>query len=103
MALPQNIAAWFFDKTGGGSPATGMSPLPTIRIRRISDNTLVVTDVSMVELGDGWYNFDFTSLFDESEAYVILVTAAALNDSRDRLMFGTIDSRGFTPKIIVHD
>jgi len=102
MALPQNVAAWFFDQTAGGGPAIGMSPLPTIRIRRISDNTLVVTDATMTELGDGWYTFDFTSLFDEGESYVILADAAALNNSRDRLKFGTIDSRGFTPNIRVN-
>ena len=104
MALSQNISAFFFDALRSPKgPATGMSPLPTIRIRRISDNTLVVTDANMTELGDGWYNFDFTSLFDESEEYVIRAEASALVIARDRLKVGTLDSRGFTPKIILQD
>jgi hypothetical protein len=102
MALSQHIAAFFFDGTGGGSPAVGMSPLPTLRVRRISDNTLVVTDANMPELGDGWYSFDFTSLFDEGEEYVTRAEASALTLSRDKFKFGTIDSRGFTPNIRVH-
>lgn len=100
MALPQNVSAFFFDKSIGG-PAVGMSPLPTIRFRRISDNTLVVTDANMTELGDGWYNFDFTSLYDEGEEYVIRAEASALLNDRDKLKVGTLDSRGFTPNIRV--
>jgi len=40
------------------APATGLSP--TIRIRDLSDNSLVVTDAAMSEVGDGWYKYDFT-------------------------------------------
>jgi len=36
-----------------GTPSTGLSP--TIRIRDISDNSLVVTDAAMAEVGDGFY------------------------------------------------
>ena len=44
------VTAYFTD---GGTPATGLTP--TIRIRDLSDNSLVITDASMTEVGDGHY------------------------------------------------
>lgn len=38
---------------------TGLSP--TIRVRDLSDNSLVVTDSTMYEVGDGVYSYDFTA------------------------------------------
>ena len=49
------ILAFF---TSSGSPATGLSP--TIRIRDLFDDSLVVTDAVMSESGDGNYKYDFT-------------------------------------------
>jgi hypothetical protein len=40
--------------------ATGLTP--TIRIRKVSDGSLVVTDDSMAEVGDGAYRYDFASV-----------------------------------------
>jgi hypothetical protein len=50
-----NILSYF---TNSGVPETGLSP--TIRIRNVSTGGLVVTDESMTEVGDGFYNYDFT-------------------------------------------
>ncbi len=50
-----NILSYF---TNSGVPETGLSP--TIRIRNVSTGALVVTDDSMTEVGDGFYNYDFT-------------------------------------------
>jgi len=44
----------------GGVPLTSPTTAPTIRIRRLSDDTLVVTDANMTEVGDGAYKYDFT-------------------------------------------
>jgi len=46
--------------TSSGTPTTGLSP--TIRIRDLADNSLVVTDGAMTEVGDGVYQFNFTSV-----------------------------------------
>jgi len=49
-----NIIAFF---TESGIPRTALSP--TIRIRTVADNALVVTDAAMSEVGDGFYKYDF--------------------------------------------
>jgi len=51
-----------------GIPKTGLSP--TIRIRNVDTNALIVTDASMSEVGDGFYKYDFAS-YDASINYVI--------------------------------
>jgi hypothetical protein len=50
-----NILSYF---TNSGVPETGLSP--TIRIRNASTGALVVTDAAMIEVGDGFYRYDFT-------------------------------------------
>ena len=50
------ILAFFTDD---GVPAEGLSP--TIRIRDMSNNSLVVTDAVMTEVGDGHYQYNFTT------------------------------------------
>lgn len=52
--------------TDAGAPATGLSP--TIRIRQLSNGSLIVTDASMTEVGDGQYEYEFTS-YDYDIAY----------------------------------
>jgi hypothetical protein len=51
-----------------GAPAIGLSPVPTIRIRDLSDNSLVVTDADMEDVGDGTWKYDF-SAYDDSKDY----------------------------------
>ena len=60
-----NILAFF---TSSGVPATGLSP--TVRVRDISDGSLVVTDAAMTETGDGFYKYDF-STYNSSLDYAI--------------------------------
>ena len=45
--------------TDGGIPKLGLTP--TLRIRKVSDNSLVVTDAAMSEVGGGWYKYTFTA------------------------------------------
>ena len=59
------ILAFF---TLSGTPATGL--VPTIRIRDLSDNSLVVTDAAMTEVGDGHYQYDFTT-YDKDTDYAV--------------------------------
>jgi hypothetical protein len=42
-------------------PLVAPAALPTIRVRRIDTQALVVTDVAMVEVGEGEYSFDLTT------------------------------------------
>lgn len=51
------ITAFF---TNNGVPLVAPGTAPTIRIRRIDTQALVVTDDSMTEIGDGNYSYDFT-------------------------------------------
>lgn len=91
MSETINLSAFFSDD---GTPATGLSP--TIRVRRIDTGALVVTDAAMTEVGDGWYNFDFTSLFDAAIAdYAIRADGGAGIGIEDRYVFGTLDATGF--------
>ena len=67
-----------------GTPATGLSP--TIRIRDVSDNSLVITDAAMVEVGDGFYKYDFTT-FSSGTNYAIRCDGGAMLPTFDRYVF----------------
>jgi hypothetical protein len=58
--------AFFIDIDG--EAALGLSP--TIRIRNISTDSILVNDETMSEHGDGFYKYDFTG-FDPLEHYSI--------------------------------
>jgi len=45
------------------SPAT----VPTIRVRRLDTNALVVTDLAMTEVGDGLYKYEYTDAVNSIE------------------------------------
>jgi hypothetical protein len=77
------ISAFF---TNGGNPVTGLSP--SIRIRDVSNNNLIVTDVSMNEVGDGFYKYDFI-FFNIDDDYVIRCDAGITLSGTDRYTFGS--------------
>jgi hypothetical protein len=58
----EKIEAFF---TSYGVPQTGLSP--TIRIRELTGNTLVVTDAIMTHVGEGIYIYDFSNYTDYIE------------------------------------
>lgn len=62
-----------------GQPATGLTP--TIRIRELATNTLVVTDAAMTEVGDGAYSYEFTA-YDPAVDYSFRSDAGATLVSR---------------------
>lgn len=81
--------------TNAGVPETGIAPLPTIDIYRVSDNTLVVSSDNMVEItpgaGDGgFYKYDFTA-FDPAERYAFVIDAGAGATVDARFNFGAIE------------
>lgn len=75
--------------TNNGTPATGLSP--TIRVRKVSDNSLIVTDAAMTEVGDGWYKYDFSS-YDPSLDYAIRCDGGASLPAGERYTFAGSDN-----------
>jgi hypothetical protein len=80
------ITAFF---TENGVPKTGLSP--TIRIRTLSDNVLVITDALMAEVGDGFYKYDFTT-YNGTLKYSVRCDGGATLSGSERYTFGTNDS-----------
>jgi hypothetical protein len=70
--------------TNAGVPQIGL--FPTIRIRKISDNALVVTDAAMIEVGEGWYKYDFVG-YDPVEGYTIRCDGGAGLPVNERYTF----------------
>jgi len=75
------ILAFF---TSSGTPVTGLSP--TIRIRNLSDNSLVITDAVMSEVGDGNYQYNFTS-YDKDIDYAIRCDGGITLNASDRYTY----------------
>jgi hypothetical protein len=80
------VLAFFTD---AGVPKTGL--VPTVRIRDISDNTLVITDSTSSEVGDGWYKYDFIA-YDSDKEYAIRFDGGPTLSDSDRYTSGTNDS-----------
>lgn len=75
--------------TNDGVPQPGLTPI--VRIRDISDNSLVVTDLAASEVGDGWYKYDFAA-YDSAKEYAIRFDGGAALADSDRYTSGTNDS-----------
>jgi hypothetical protein len=75
------ILAFF---TSSGTPATGLSP--TIRIYDLSDDSLVVNDDSMSEVGDGHYKYDFAT-YDADKDYAIRCDGGISLSDSDRYKY----------------
>jgi len=58
--------------TLAGAPETGLTP--TVTVRKVSDNSVVVNAQSMSEIGDGWYKYSWSS-YDDTEQYVVIYNA----------------------------
>ena len=74
------ITAFF---TNQDIPEEGLTP--TIRVRRVSDGLLVVTDDDMDEIGDGWYRYDFVA-YNSKINYVIRCDGGDTLPNSDRYM-----------------
>lgn len=48
-------------ESAAGVPLVAPANTPTIRVRRLDTNALVVTDVAMVEVGDGMFKHIYTT------------------------------------------
>ena len=69
--------------TDVGVPRTGLSP--TIRIWEVdvSAHSLIVTDAAMIEVGGGFYKYDFTT-YDTTKNYVIRSDGGAILADSER-------------------
>lgn len=65
MSVAVPITAYFESATG--VPLVAPANLPTVRIRRLTDNVLEITDVAMVEVGDGLFKYIFAPATDSIE------------------------------------
>ncbi len=83
--MAQLIVANFTDS---GVPKTGLSPL--IDIFKVSDNTLLIDDAAMTEIGGGWYKYNFTTYDPDIDIVFICDGTATLGNS-DRYVFGGND------------
>ncbi len=84
------VTAYFADQ---GSPKTGLSP--TIDIYDLSDNSLLVDDGNMGEVGGGFYKYDFTD-YSSAEDYAIVCDGGSGLSGANRYSTG-----GHGPKDIV--
>ena len=76
------VLAYF---TNNGVPATGLSA--TVRIRKVSDNSLFVTDQAMTEVGDGWYKYAYSGAV-ATETYASRCYGGASLPEAERYAFG---------------
>jgi hypothetical protein len=71
--------------TNAGTPVEGLSV--TIRVYKLSDNSVVVNDAAVSEVGGGAYKYDFTALYDATADYIARMNAGV--DTVDsRYLFG---------------
>lgn len=82
------ILAYF---TSAGVPAVGL--FPTIRIRNLATDALVVTDAAMAKVGDGWYKYWFAA-YDSTIDYAIRCDGTAVLANADRYAFGGSEFNG---------
>jgi hypothetical protein len=75
--------------TTRGLPASGLTP--TIRVRTVFDGALIVEDGSMVEVGDGWYKYDFAT-YDPAIDYAIRCDGGSGQPVNERYTFAGSDN-----------
>jgi hypothetical protein len=73
--------------TNNGALALGLSP--TIKIRKVSDSSIVINEDSMIEIGDGFYKYEFNN--DETESYTIVCDGGDPLTSAERYTFSSTE------------
>jgi len=71
--------------TNGGTPYSSYTP--TISIWRVSDNSLIISSASMVNVASSIYKYDFTT-FIYGVAYVYLITGDSGVPPQERYQWG---------------
>lgn len=83
----KKISTFFTD---AGTPKTGLTP--TIRIRDLNTDLLVVTDAVMTETGDGFYAYNFTTYDENSEYSIRCDGGVTLTSAFDRYTYAGNES-----------
>ena len=81
------ITAYF---ASDGEPAEGLTP--TVKIRDLLDNSVVVNSAAMSEVGDGFYKYEFAD-YDSNHDYVILCDGGALLNGAERYSIATTEAK----------
>ena len=84
--MSESILVYFEDK---GAPASSLSA--TIRIRDLSDHSLVVNSATMTEVGDGFYEYTFTA-YDNTKEYTFRADGSSSLGNLDRYAPGANDT-----------
>ncbi|MCK5605603.1 hypothetical protein KAR91_27160 [Candidatus Pacearchaeota archaeon] len=80
------ILAHFTDE---GVPALSLSPI--VKIRKVSDGSIIVAGDTMDEVGDGAYSYDFTG-YDKDIDYSVRCDGGATLQGSERYTWGGNDS-----------
>ena len=72
------VVAYF---SSAGTPKTGLSP--TVTIRDLENNTVVVSSGAMTEVGGGFYKYNFT-LYNSSKDYVCMCDGSSTLSAPER-------------------
>ena len=75
--------------TDNGAPKTGLSPI--IMIRKVSDNSLIVNNGSMLEIGNGWYKYELKSFSKISEHVILIDANSDLIQNSERYQYTNYD------------
>jgi len=86
--MPKQIVVPF---SLNGSPQTGLSP--TINVRQVDTGALLVSGASMVEVGDGFYRYEFLEAdgYDPELDFVALIDSGSPLQDVERYAFGASD------------
>lgn len=93
MGTTKTFLAFF---TEDGAPKTGLTP--TIRIRRLDTDALVVTDAAMSEVGDGFYKYIWNS-YDQTRDYSARCDAGSSLEDFERYVYAGSEDFGITDKL----
>lgn len=75
--------------TNGGLPITGLSPI--IKIREVGTGSIVIPAGNMIDIGDGFYKYLFTT-FDTNKTYVYVVDGGNTLTDDIRYSYGGNDN-----------
>ena len=81
------ISSFYVDNTG--NPATGLTPVLLIYSLTGTSETLVVPSANMTEVGNGFYQYNFTT-YDPTQEYVFRIDGGATLSNNVRWQAGSI-------------
>ena len=80
-----NVLAFF---TNNGFPGTGLTA--TIKIREVDSGTIIADWEEMIEIGDGWYKYDFP--YNYTKEYVATIDGSDVLSDSERFLYAAKDN-----------